>query len=409
MPWRRWSVTRERAQFVIEAAQGLWSVSELCARYGISRKTGYYWMARYRRTGPAGLEDRSRRPHRSPQAIDPTTVELVLEQRSVHPSWGPKKLLARVARFHPGVRLPGRSTVASWLKRRGLAKARGERRAPERLGIGLGGASSPNELWTTDYKGEFRLGNGHWCYPLTVVDAYSRFLLGCEGQAAIATEGARATFERLFREFGLPDRIGSDNGSPFGSTGIGGLSRLSVWWLKLGIRFERIEPGHPEQNGRHERMHRTLKEEAIPRHPPAPDLPRQQAEFDRFRAEFNQDRPHEALAGRVPADLYRPSWRPYLEETPGLDYPAHFQRRQVHGNGCMLWKGQEVYVSQTLKDEPVGLEEVSEGLWSLYFGPLLIGRICDGDHRLSRGTPTEPRRQRSHPPFEQKVLPMSLD
>jgi hypothetical protein len=271
-------------------------------------------------------------------------------------------------------------------------------------GGGLGEAPAPNSLWTTDYKGEFRLGNGLWCYPLTVQDRCSRFLLACEERSTVRTEDARPVFERVFQEYGLPDRMGSDNGTPFGSRALGGLSRLSVWWLKLGISIERIETGCPEQNGGHERMHRTLKEEAIPRRPPCPDAGAQQEVFDRFRREFNEERPHEGLNGCCPGDLYRPSWQPYLEETRGLDYPAHFERRQVRRDGSMKWKGRFVYISEVLAGEPVGLEEIDEDVWSLYFGPLLLGRVIADEPRVRPGAPRTrqpvPTRGDSHAPPE---------
>lgn len=387
MPWRTTTEVLERTRFVLEAERGEWTISQLCRRYGISRTTAYRWISRYKSEGLAGLEERSRRPKRSPNATDPVMVALLVAERKAHPHWGPRKLLARLRRKHPDLELPARSTAALLLKREGLVSARARRRRPLAAGPGggFGAAERANTLWTVDFKGEFRLGDGRLCYPLTIQDARSRYLVALEVRRSTRTEEARPVFERAFLEFGLPDRIGSDNGPPFGSQAILGLSRLSVWWLKLGIGIERIDPGHPEQNGRHERLHRTLKAEAVPRRPPCPDGEAQQALFDRFRVQYNEERPHEALSDAYPADYYRPSWRPYRDETPGLDYPAHFERRQVRRDGCMKWQGRLVFVSEVLAHEPVGLEETDEGVWSIYFGPLVLGRICDGERRITPG------------------------
>jgi putative transposase len=389
MPWRRVTEVLERTRFVLEAERGEWSMAELCRRYGISRKTGYYWVRRYQSEGLAGLQTRSRRPHHNPRATAVEVVERVLKEKQRHPHWGPRKLLERLKREAPELRLPARSTAAEILKRAGLVKARRRRRGGRFSGrVGLGEAEAPNALWTTDYKGQFRLGDGQLCYPLTILDRYSRYLLACEGRSSVRAKEARPVFERVFSEYGLPDRIGSDNGTPFGSIALGGLSRLGVWWLKLGIRLERIEPGHPEQNGGHERLHRTLKEEGLPRRPPCPDALAQQEAFNRFRTEYNEERPHEALDGCYPADCYQPSWRPYPEETPGLDYPAHFERRQVRGKGFIKWQGRLIYLSEVLDGEPVGLEEVEDGVWALYFGPLQLGKLVDGERKVRPGAPT---------------------
>lgn len=384
MPWRRTDPVQEREKFVVEARRGLWSMTELCERYGISRKTGYVWLNRFEEEGRSGLEERSRRPRVSPNATDPAVVEMLLRERRRHPHWGPKKLLARLRRRAPELDLPARSTVCLILKRHGLVEARRRRRRAERPFVRpLGALSAPNQVWTADYKGQFRMRRGRLCYPLTIADGYSRYLLRCEGCSTTRTGEAWPVFEAAFREFGLPERLRTDNGMPFGTKAVAGLSQLSVWWLKLGIRVERIEPAHPEQNGQHERMHRTLKKETT--RPPGESFQDQQEIFDRFRREYNEIRPHEALDDRVPAELYWPSPRAYSGERPGLDYPAHFERRQVRVDGAIKWRGRFIFVSEVLSGEPVGLEESEDGVWSLYFGPVLLGRISETDPKLAPG------------------------
>lgn len=384
MPWRQATNVLERTKFVLAAELGDVPISELCRRYGISRKTGYCWMKRYEAEGLRGLEDRSRRPHCSPSSTAPELVDLVLEQRRRRPHWGPKKLRKRLERLHPQLQMPAESTIALILKRHGVVAPRRRRQVQGFGGGGLGYALEPNALWTVDFKGDFRLGNGKRCYPLTVQDGCSRFLLCCTALKSVRGEEAWPCFEQVFYEMGVPHRIGSDNGSPFGSNGLGGLSKLAIRFIKLGIELKRIDPGHPEQNGRHERMHRTLKAEAVPRRPAAPHHKAQQRHFNEFRVCYNTERPHEALSGQCPGDLYRPSSRSYTaNETPGLDYPGHYETRQVRPNGEIKWQGLMVYVSAALIREPVGLIEVDDGVWDLYFGPVLLGQIKDGCDRLT--------------------------
>lgn len=386
MPWRRTDPVSERAKFVVAAQHGVWTMTELCERFGISRKTGYRWLVRYEAEGLAGLADRSRRPHSSPGATEAGVVAAVVRERRRHPHWGPKKLLARLRRLQPAGEWPARSTVGLILKREGLVAARRYRRRPvRRFGRPRGEPGEPNQVWTADYKGEFRLGNGRLCYPLTIADGYSRYLLRCAGCGSTRTAEAWPVFEGAFREYGLPARIRTDNGAPFGSVAIGGLSELAIWWLKLGIEVERIEAGHPEQNGRHERMHRTLKWEAT--RPAADNARGQQAVFDRFRQEYNEERPHESLDDRTPAELYEPSGRCLPKETRRLEYPGHFEQRQVRSDGSIRWRGQMVFVSSLLTGEAVGLDEVEKGNWSVYFGPVLLGRLHDGERRIDPGAP----------------------
>jgi transposase InsO family protein len=369
-----------RLEFVEDAARGLYSMTELCTRYGISRRVGYKWIARYEADGIDGLLDQRRvaktHPHRMPAEL----AALLVACRQAHPTWGPRKLLAYLARRHPRAAWPAASSVGALLKREGLVRARRRRPALGHPGRPTTPMDAPNAVWTTDFKGQFRTGDGVYCYPLTVVDGHSRFLLDCRGLLSVETVGARGVFERLFRAYGLPERIRSDNGIPFATSALGRLSALSVWWIKLGITPELIEPSSPQQNGAHERMHKTLKAEATK--PPKATLRAQQRRFDAFRAEYNAERPHEALANTTPADHYTASPRPYPRRLAEMEYPGHFQVRYVSRNGGVRWHNQWVNVSHVLAEEYVGLEEVADGIWSVYFGPVLLGRFDERELRI---------------------------
>jgi putative transposase len=374
MPWKETDPEMERARFLALHAEGLYSMTELCARFGISRQCGYKWLERWEAQGVAGLADRSRKPHACPHHTPPTVEDAVVQLRKRYPHWGPKKLVAYLARTQPALDLPAASTVGAILKRHG------RRRKPTHPGRSPVVADIPNAVWQVDFKGEFRLGNGQWCYPLTVTDAYSRFLLACQSRTSTASAGAQSVFQRVFAEYGLPTAIRTDNGSPFATTALGGLSRLSVWWTKLGIQHQRIEPGHPEQNGRHERMHRTLKAETT--RPPAGDEPSQQARFDHFREEFNTVRPHEALAQQTPSRHYQPARRTLPTRLPAPEYAGHLEVRRVGASGAITWGGRRLFVSAVLIGEDVGLEEVDEGLWSVWFYHVLLGRFRVVDWQL---------------------------
>ena len=361
MPWSETTLMSERLCFIADLERNLYSMTELCERHGISRKTGYKWADRYVAKGVDGLKDRSRAPKRCPHRTEDRVVEALVEARGKHPRWGPRKLLAYLRKRRPNWPWPATSTAGEILKRHGLVEPRQRRRPRRHLGRPKIDVTSPNDLWSGDFKGEFLTGDRRYCYPLTVADRCSRYLLGCEGQLSTAHAGAKPVFERLFREKGLPKAILSDNGSPFSSTALAGLSRLSVWWIKLGIEPLLIEPGHPEQNGAHERMHRTLKAETT--RPPETDLAAQQRRFDAFREEFNEERPHEALGQQTPAERYQPSPRPYPDRVPEVEYPGHWEVRRVGRRGQMKWQGQEVFVTKVLMNERVGLEEIEDGIW----------------------------------------------
>src|SRR5215469_10854495 len=319
MPWKECSVMDERMQFVSRRLAGE-TMAELCREFGISRKTGYKIFDRYQECGVHGLTDRSRRPYRYANQLPFQVENFILNVKREHPSWGARKIKERRLRRFSGIPIPAKSTIHAVLDRHGLVERRGRvRRRAQGTALSLG--QRPNELWCTDYKGEFLLGNQHYCYPLTVTDHASRFLLTCEALSSTKESYAFTVFERLFQERGLPANIRSDNGVPFASAhALFNLSKLAVWWLRLGIGIERIQPGRPHQNGRHERMHLTLKKEATK--PAAANFLQQQARFDTFLDVFNTDRPHEALNMQCPADVYRPSPRPYTG-LPDLDYPLH--------------------------------------------------------------------------------------
>lgn len=374
MPWRETSPMEQRLEFIREYETELFTMTELAAQYGISRKTAYKWLARYGADGLDGLRDQSRRPHESPQATDPDLVERLLAVRRRHPRWGAKKLLAVAGRRDPEAAWPSRSTVCTWLTQRGLVKPR-RRRAPS-IHVPappLAPAMSANEVWTTDFKGEFRTGDGVYCYPLTLRDGFSRFVLRCDGLVGRTSNATERRFARAFAEYGLPDRIRSDNGGPFASPGLGGLSSLSVWWIRLGIIPERIAPGHPEQNGSHEQFHSVLKAETA--RPPAPNRAAQQQRFRRFRREYNEERPHEALDDQPPASCYVPSRRSLPVRVPPVDYPGHMEVRFVSSNGCISWKSEPLFVASPLAGEHVALEEIDDGWWTVYFATVALARF----------------------------------
>jgi transposase InsO family protein len=380
MPWDEKTATKLRMEFVVTYGTDHYNFLELCDLFGITRQTGYKWLRRFEEAGIDGLKERSRAPKTCPHRVDDEVAELILTARRNHPTWGPKKLLPWLAKRHDGIYLPSPSTVSELLKRHGLSEPRRRRRRLEHPGKPTTEPTRPNQLWAADFKGEFRMRNGIYCYPLTVTDQFSRYLLGCRALSSTRQAPAQRVFELLFREYGLPDAIRTDNGVPFATTALGRLSLMSVWWIKLGIRPELTQPSHPEQNGRHERMHRTLKAETTK--PPAPNEAAQQRHFDRFRRRFNEERPHEALAMATPATIYSASPRPFPSKVLSPHYPAHFEVRRVSRNNGIRWNTAWINVSSTLREEYVGLEEVDDGVWSVWFGPLLLGRFDERSLRI---------------------------
>jgi transposase InsO family protein len=380
MPWAETEPMKERARFIADVEGGLYSMTELCERYGISRRTGYKWLERYEARGPAGLVDRSRAPGRCPHRVDARIATAIVEVRRAHPSWGPRKLRAWLEERRPDLILPAPSTIGDLLTRRGLVPPRRRRRHWQHPGPPAAGAAAANDLWTTDFKGQFPTRDGRYCYPLTIVDHHSRYLLGCTALTSVRAAETQPVFERLFREVGLPAAIQSDNGTPFCSVGLHGLSALNVWWIRLGIRHVRSQPSHPEQNGAHERMHRTLKAETT--RPPALARRGQQRKFDAFRHTYNHERPHEALAQRPPARLWQPSARAYPGALPQPEYPGHHLVRLVGSAGTIGFRGHQLFLSRALNDERVGLEETADGVWSVHFCNLLLGKFSEQDFRI---------------------------
>jgi putative transposase len=376
MPWRETSPMEQRLEFIREYHSELFTMTELAAYYGISRKTGYKWLAQYEAHGARGLSDRSRRPHHSPHATEADVVESLIALRRRHPRWGAKKLLAVAARRYGERAWPSRSTVCTVLKQRGLVAPRRRReRSPHAPAASLPPITAANQVWTTDFKGEFRTGDGAYCYPLTLRDGFSRFVLRCDAFLGRTTEATRRSFVRAFGAYGLPARIRSDNGGPVASPGLGGLSQLSVWWMRLGIIPERIAPGHPEQNGSHEQFHSVLTAETA--RPPAPHCTAQQQRFRRFVREYNEERPHEALHDQPPARYYEPSRRSLPARVPPIDYPGHMEVRLVSSNGCLSWKSAPLFIATALAGEYVAFEEVDDGLWTLWFATVALARYDD--------------------------------
>lgn len=354
----------ERFKFIQECRNEQESLAELCRRYGVSRKTGYKWLQRYEAEGIEGLSDRSRAANHHPNEIPEGVIDEVLEMRRRHPHWGPEKLRARLQRESPETIWPAASTIGEMLKRAGLTVARKYRRRATPSDKPVIEAAAANQVWSADFKGWFRCGDGSRCDPLTMSDGYSRFLLRCQAMPGMDERSAQGVMEAAFREYGMPARMRTDNGEPFGSVGLGGLSRLSVWWLKLGIEPERIQPGKPQQNGRHERMHRTLKQATAK--PPSASLRAQQKSFDRFRQEYNWERPHEALEMKTPADLYVPSSRYYPSRLREPEYSDEWKVRAVGPCGTMRWQNAKIFVGKVLAGEMVGMEPIAEGQWKLW-------------------------------------------
>jgi putative transposase len=379
MPWLEIAPMEQRARFIADVRAGLYSMTELCERYGISRKTGYKWWERVEEDGRAALADRSRAPHHCPHRIPEAIAELLCTARRTHPQWGPKKLLDLLRPRHRRITAwPAVSTVGDLFERAGLIMKRRRRRRAVHPGTVPPHTTEPNDLWAADFKGQFRTGDGRYCYPLTITDQHSRYLLTCHSLRNVQTVGARPAFARAFHEYGLPRAIRTDNGVPFATQAIHGLSQLNVWWMRLGIQHQRILPAHPQQNGAHERMHKTLKAGAI--RPPRATLAAQQRAFDTFRTEYNEVRPHDTLHGCTPASVYRPSPRPYPRRLPPVEYPGHYLVKRITSGGTFRFGRRLLFLATPLEGYDVGLDEVADGIWSIFFCDVLVARFDERDH-----------------------------
>jgi putative transposase len=379
MPWQECQKMDERLRFIARLLEGE-KMAALCREFDISRQTGHKFYKRYKDLGLEGLTDRSRRPYRQANRLPERVEALIVQLRREHPSWGAPKIREKVKRLELGISLPAISTVHAVLDRHGLV-SRGRRRAHYKAeGTPLSRPERPNDLWCADYKGEFMLADHRYCYPLTITDFSSRYLLCCEGLQSTREQFAFNIFERTFKDYGLPRVIRSDNGVPFASnSAFFGLSKLSVWWLRLGIAIERIKPAHPEQNGRHERMHLTLKKEATK--PAGKNFLQQQARFDAFTRVYNHERPHQALNMRYPAELYRPSARAYAG-LPTLEYPFHDRTIVVTQCGRLCFGRRKINLSQVFAGQAVGVREVADHIWLISFMHYDLGFFDDQCNRV---------------------------
>lgn len=373
MPWKERSHLDERMHFITRVKSGE-KVTDLCKEFGISRKTAYKFMDRYSKHGPSGLHDVSRRPHHSPNQTPEEIKALIVDTKREKPTWGAGKIRAWLLRKNPDLKIPSRFTVHAILNQYNLVnhRRRGRRKtASSFFQKPIPQSKSSNQIWCADFKGQFRLGNQRYCFPLTVTDHFSRYIISCESLEDTKGAGAQPIFEAAFEEYGLPEIILTDNGSPFASCGLLGLSRLSVWWLRLGIKLHRIVPGHPEQNGRHERMHLTLKLETT--RPSANNILQQQEKFDRFKKIFNSERPHEGLKMKVPEDYYKSSKRIFPKELPKISYPLHDTTKIVSANGSLKFGRKAFHLSAALAYQPIGIREEDTGLWRITFMDLDLG------------------------------------
>ena len=377
MAWKDVDPMEERIRFVLKATREEMAFTDLCGAFGISRKTGYKWLNRYEEHGLEGMHELSRRPLNSPMRIEDWVEALIVRERRAHQKWGPKKLREKLVEKHELDVVPAVSTIGNIIKRHGLVKKKRRRRPvsqPDRTTRTE--PTRPNEVWGADFKGWFRTKDGQRCDPLTSSDLCTRFVLICRIVDGQRIDSTKPEFRKAFIRYGMPEAIRVDNGSPFGSRGICGLSKLSAWWLQLGIRVEFIEPGHPEQNGVHERMHKTLKDETA--RPPAATPRAQQARFDRWRREFNYDRPHEALGMQRPAQRYQRSSLRYTAHPAPPEYPLHYEVRMVKRAGVIKWRNRLYYIGESLRGMALGLIDVADTIQAVYFGDLLLGYLEEG-------------------------------
>jgi putative transposase len=387
MPWQGVSPVDLRLRFITDHLSELHTMTELAAAYGISRKTAYYWVRQYQRDGPGRLAGASRRPHRMPRATKAEIVARLVATRRRHPHWGAGKIRDYLVRLEPKTGWPCRDTIHTLLVRAGAVRQRRQRRVVARAHH-LTSPTVPNQVWTADYKGQFCTGDGVLCYPFTLRDGYSRYVLRCHALTSTRLIDTQAQFARAFAEYGLPERIRTDNGAPFAGIGLAGLSRLTVWWLRLGILPERSRPGCPGDNGSHEQFHRVLKQHTA--RPPAPSRPAQQRRFATFVDEYNTIRPHDAVDHAPPATRYVPSPRPFPSRLPPLEYPSDAHVRRVSSIGRIKWGGRELFLSQVLHEQQVALVEVDDGVWLVSFAALPLALFHERTWRLESPERTPP-------------------
>ena len=379
MPWKETSAMDQRIQLIADWLSGDYGKRELCRIYGISRPTADKWIGRYDEHGPEGLEERRRAPHHRPNQTTEELRTLIVQTKLRRQKWGPKKVLDWLRQHRPELKWPADSTGGEILKRAGLVQPRHRRHRVPPYNEPFGVCSAPNQSWSADFKGDFLLGNGRRCYPLTISDNFSRYLLLCRALARPSQEQVQPWFEWVFRQAGLPEVIRTDNGAPFASLALGGLSQLSKWWIKLGIKPERIQPGKPSQNGRHERMHRTLKDAVAPQS----NLHEQQRHYDPFQEEYNWERSHEALGRKTPGSVHCTSLRSYPAKLPEVQYESGVTVRKVRQNGEIKWRGELLYVSTVLAKEPVGLKPIDEGKSELRYSFHLLGILDERNKTIT--------------------------
>lgn len=373
MPWKVEKPMDQKINLVSYWCEKQMTVTELSSRFSVSRKTVYKWINRYKTEGASGLYDRKRAPGKHPNETKPALIEKIVEEKRKHICWGPKKIIKRLEMIYPETSWPAPSTAGEWLLKHGLVTIRKRKKRVQPQSEPFLACKSPNDIWSVDYKGQFRTSDRKVCYPLTITDNYSRYLLACDGLQGPRYKETKEVMIRVFKEYGLPLAIRSDNGTPFAGTGAGGLSCLSIWWIKLGIRPERIALGKPQQNGRHERMHKTLKEAVVT--PGASNAYDQQEKFDRFRYEYNVERPHEALLMQTPGSVYSRSERQYYKQDQSdINYAPPYETRRIK-KGMIKFKGEKFYISNLLHKELLGLKEVRDGIWQLFFSFYPLGFI----------------------------------
>ena len=373
MPWKIMGAMDQKIQLIADWQSQYFNVTDLSQKYGISRNTVYKWLNRYQKFGIDGLQEQSRAPLYSPNQTNDDIVKLIVAEKLKNRNRGPKKIFSRLKTSYPHIDVPAPSTIGEWLKKYGLVKKRKRRLQVPPYTEPFYACQTPNAVWSADYKGQFYTRNGRVCYPLTISDNYSRYLLKCHGLPGPRYNETKAVFEAAFKEYGLPDAIRIDNGTPFASRGAGGLSRLSIWWIQLGIIPERIDKGCPQQNGRHERMHRTLKEETL--HPVGRNMKEQQERFDWFRFDYNNCRPHEALGQQTPDSHYRKSTRLYVEKPAIPEYNFNYVVRHVRSSGDIKFHGQSYFLTELLSGQPIGLKETADGQWTIFYSFQPIGTL----------------------------------